>query len=197
MELFPYETAHVVFNNPIYQKWEYQKPFILIFIKYMEELQSVNNIMITDIKPSNILYDPVSRKIVIIDIGKSISLDKKIGLENFDISNLDFGISIKYCSPELIHQQDKKINIRKIMSYLYGATLASLTSIEEKGIEINDWKIGDKTDLDENQKKELQDAIKSLLNKDQEKRLDIKNAKKTLRRIEVTSKVSLTNYMVK
>ena len=33
MEFFPYETADEVFNNPIYQKWEYQKPFILIFIK--------------------------------------------------------------------------------------------------------------------------------------------------------------------
>ena len=166
-------------------------------MKAMNELLSVNNIMITDIKPSNILFDPVSRKIVFIDVGKSIFLDKKYDLENFDISNSDFGFSKIYCPPELIDQRNKIINIRKTMSYLCGATLASVTSIEQEGLEINDWKIGGKTNLDENQKNTLQDAIKGLLDNDPEKRLDIKNAKKAIRKIEVPSKVSSINNILK
>lgn len=60
------------------------------------------NVIITDLKPENTLYDPDSRKATIIDVAGALKMLEDDTLENFKINTYDsFTISPYFCAPEM------------------------------------------------------------------------------------------------
>jgi hypothetical protein len=51
MEVVPQDTADKAFAKPDYQKWEYQKPFIIEILKTMDELLIKERVFNSDLKP--------------------------------------------------------------------------------------------------------------------------------------------------
>ena len=86
MEIVPQDTADRAFAKSDYQKWEYQKPFIMDFLKTMEELLLKDRVFNSDLKPQNTLFDPLSRKMAIIDLGSSLFFETTLDIKKFDIS---------------------------------------------------------------------------------------------------------------
>jgi hypothetical protein len=74
MEIVPQNKADVNLSKPEYQKWEYQKPFINGILKMMNDLLLKERVFNSDLKPQNALFDPLSRKTAIIDLGCSFCL---------------------------------------------------------------------------------------------------------------------------
>ena len=77
MELISQETADKVFSDLKFQKWEYQKFYILDVMKTMLYLFVNYDILNTDLKPSNTIFHPESRKTSIIDIGTALHITNK------------------------------------------------------------------------------------------------------------------------
>jgi serine/threonine protein kinase len=187
MEIVPQDTADKAFAKPEYQKWEYQKPFIIEILKTMEGLLRNERIFNSDLKPQNALFDPLSRKTAIIDLGSSLYIERNLDVKHFDISVGGFGMTEKYCPPEISRiltsedeNIDSHIDLEKSISYLCGITIAEVTSIEtnkkdKKNVE--NWLcLAEKTDLKEEERKKLEGIVRGLIDKDAAKRLSTKQA---------------------
>lgn len=84
MEVFPKHTGTKTFQQPQYQEWKYQKPYLLNVFKGVQHLLD-NKMAMTDLKPENTLYDVDSRKAVIIDLG---GVKKFEEADKFDTSGI-------------------------------------------------------------------------------------------------------------
>lgn len=74
MEIIPQNTGLSVFRKQEgYQKWEYQKPYLLDILGSVNELLNLRVIM-TDLKPENTLYDLDRRKGTLIDLAGSLKV---------------------------------------------------------------------------------------------------------------------------
>jgi serine/threonine protein kinase len=192
MEVVPQDTADKAFAKPEYQKWEYQKPFITEILNTMEDLLINERVFNSDLKPQNTLFDPLSRKTAIIDLGSSLYIEKNLDINHFDISIGGFGKTDKYCPPEIINitnpvneDFDSFIDLEKSISYLCGRTIAEITSFEIK----------ESTDLKEDDKKQLVEIVKGLINEDPAQRLSVNEAKLKIQNL--GSEVDFTNVAQK
>jgi hypothetical protein len=117
MELVPQNTANKVLFRPEYQKWEYQKPYILRVMKTMINLLIDNRILNTDLKPENTLFDPIARSMAVIDLGSSLYIEKHYDLHKFDASVGGFGVTQPYCPPEILDEnQNESVDLKKAIS---------------------------------------------------------------------------------
>ena len=82
MEVLPQNTGGRIFQLPEYQKWEYQKPYLLDVFKGNLSLLSMK-VAMTDLKPDNTLYDTDLRKATIIDLGGTVKVESYQHLDKF------------------------------------------------------------------------------------------------------------------
>lgn len=125
MEILPQYTAKKIFTQNQYQKWEYQKPYLIDVLKNTQELLNFN-IAMTDLKPENTLYDTSLRKATIIDLGGSVKVANRQELEGFDLTRHFFQSTEGFQAPEI--QGNKGIvNMHKALAYSCGKVIAETT----------------------------------------------------------------------
>jgi len=122
MEVFPQNTATKVFANEKYQKWEYQKPYLLDVFNGTLDLLS-NNIVMTDLKPDNTLYDKDTRKATIIDLGGTVKIENKEEIAEFDVSKYSFQSTEGFRAPEL---EKGIIDMNKALAYTCGKIIEGI-----------------------------------------------------------------------
>ncbi|WP_342267925.1 pentapeptide repeat-containing protein [Candidatus Tisiphia endosymbiont of Empis tessellata] len=163
MEVLPQNTATKVFANPNYQKWEYQKPYLLDVFQKTRDLLG-QNVAMTDLKPDNTLYDTDTRKATIIDLGGIVKIDKEEEKTKFNICKYFFQHTKEFSAPEL--QQDKGIiDVETALSFACGRIIEDITKV---------------TDIDHDQVKVL---VNSLIQQTPENRSSIKDAIKGVKKI--------------
>ncbi|WP_341761068.1 pentapeptide repeat-containing protein [Candidatus Tisiphia endosymbiont of Thecophora atra] len=124
MEVLPQNTATKVFANPNYQKWEYQKPYLLDVFQKTRDLLG-QNVAMTDLKLDNTLYDTDTRKATIIDLGGIVKIDKEEEKTKFNIRKYSFQHTKEFSAPEL--QQNKGIiDIKKALSFACGKIIEGI-----------------------------------------------------------------------
>jgi len=124
MDLLPQNTATKIFAEPKYQKWEYQKPYLIDVVQSLNIMLG-DNVVMTDLKPDNTLYDQDIRKASIIDLGGSIKVNSQNELKNFNPSSYPFQFTKGYDAPELHAKHN--IDLTKTVSYSYGKLLQNIT----------------------------------------------------------------------
>ncbi|WP_342269666.1 WD40 domain-containing protein [Rickettsia endosymbiont of Orchestes rusci] len=160
MEILPQNTATKVFANSVYQKWEYQKPYLLdVFSKTLDLLDK--NVVMTDLKPDNTLYDTDIRKATIIDLGGIVKIDNREEISKFNIAKYSFQSTEGFTAIEL-QQKAGVIDIRKALAFACGKIIKDIT------------KYG--TAIISNKEEEIQELITSLTNPNLEQRISIKDA---------------------
>jgi serine/threonine protein kinase len=127
MDVLPQNTGTKIFADAKYQKWEYQKPYILDVFRGVDVLLK-KNIAITDLKPDNTLYDVDTRSATIIDVGGSVYAED---LTRFKGS---FQCTENFAAPEMISMQKGDIiDLYKAISYMCGRLLEEVTVITDFG----------------------------------------------------------------
>jgi hypothetical protein len=125
MEVLPQNTGTKIFADERYQKWEYQKPYLLDIFRAIDALMK-KNIAITDLKPDNTLYDVDTRSATIIDVGGSVYAED---LTRFKGS---FQFTENFAAPEMISMQKGDIiDLYKAISYMCGRLLEEVTVITD------------------------------------------------------------------
>jgi serine/threonine protein kinase len=125
MEVFPQNTATKVFSISEYQKWEYQKPYLLDVLQNLISIAQ-DNIVMTDLKPDNTLYDTDTRKVSIIDLGGTVKVGNSSELQSFNKSSYYYQSTPNFASPELESTQET-IDLIKAQIYTFGKTMESVT----------------------------------------------------------------------
>ena len=77
MEVLPQNTGEKVFGESKFQKWEFQKPYLLDIFQKVSQLLSIN-IAMTDLKPANTLFDTDTSRATIIDLGGTVKFKEEI-----------------------------------------------------------------------------------------------------------------------
>ena len=67
------------------------------------------NIVMTDLKPENTLYDLDQRKVTIIDLGGSVRIEAPDTLKHFRINNYVYTFTSGFCAPEMDINVNKKL----------------------------------------------------------------------------------------
>ncbi|WP_375330738.1 NACHT and WD40 repeat domain-containing protein [Candidatus Tisiphia endosymbiont of Oplodontha viridula] len=157
MEILPQNTATKMFANPNYQKWEYQKPYLLdVFDKTQKLLEQ--NVAMTDLKSDNTLYNTDTRKATIIDLGGIVKIDKEEEKTKFNIRKYPFQHTKEFSAPEL-QQKEGIIDIEKALSFACGRIIEDIT---KGGTDISNV--------------EVKNLINSLTNPNSEQRISITDA---------------------
>jgi serine/threonine protein kinase len=160
MEMLPQNTATKVFATLVYQKWEYQKPYLLdVFQKTLNLLDQ--NIAMTDLKPDNTLYNTDTRKATIIDLGGTVKIDYREEITKFNIRKYSFQSTKEFSAPEL-QQKKGVIDISKALAFACGKIIEDI--------------IKGSTDIKEDEVKKVKNLITSLTNPNPEERSSIKDA---------------------
>ena len=97
MEIVPEKSADKIFEKEEYQKWVYQKPYSIQVLE-ANILLLKNNLLNSDLKPENTIYQPEARKAAIIDLG---GLPKIENTSCFDPEEGGYQCTKGYCPPEL------------------------------------------------------------------------------------------------
>ena len=128
MEMYPQKTAKSIFEDPKYQLWSYQKPFLRDILISTSDLLK-ERIAFTDLKPENALFDPDTFKTAIIDLGGTIKIADTDSLENIERRKYSYDWTQAYCAPEM-KGTSGKINLHKALAYICGKVIEEIT---EKG----------------------------------------------------------------
>ncbi len=120
MEVLPQNTATKIFAQKEFQKWEYQKPYLLDILNGVQELLKQNTAM-TDLKPDNTLYDVDKHHATIIDLGGTVKADN---LENFDLRK-SFQYTKEFTAPEVLSLSGT-VDMAKALSYSCGKVFESI-----------------------------------------------------------------------
>ena len=182
MEVLPQNTGGNIFKLPEYQKWEYQKPYLMDIFEGIRSLLE-RNVAMTDLKPDNTLYDKDLRKAVIIDLGGTVKVESQELLKNFTIEKYSVQSTPAFTAPELQANQGV-IDLSKAISYSCGKVASSISSST------------DYNDVDG----KLKRLIKSLTEEDPTKRLDLEEAISILSYIGddiYKQKIIFSNYVSK
>ena len=126
MEVVPQNTGGRIFQLPEYQKWEYQKPYLLDVFKANLSLLSVK-VAMTDLKPDNTLYDTDLRKATIIDLGGTVKVERFEYLDSFQIKKYSIQITPDFTAKELMAGEEV-ISLTKAISYSCGKLASSILS---------------------------------------------------------------------
>ena len=163
MQMFPQNTATKIFDDPMYQKWIYQKPYLLeVFSSTLALLKE--NIAFTDLKPDNTLYDTDILKTTVIDLGGTIKVDT--AAEKFEKSKFSFQTTPEYRAPEMGDLEKGVINLPKAIAFTCGQLMKEV-------VHKSDYNNG----------KELQALIEKLTHKEPDQRISIQEAIDTLERM--------------
>jgi WD40 repeat protein/serine/threonine protein kinase len=127
MELIPKESAKDIFMKPIYQKWVYQKQYLIDVFSSANYLLEKHNVFVSDLKPDNTLFDTRKNQAAIIDLAGSLSVNSDeitLGL----LSLLKVEYTADYIAPELFAVSEasdykKKISLKKALSYMCGRVM--------------------------------------------------------------------------
>ena len=125
MEMLPQNTATKIFEEAKYQKWEYQKPYLLDVFNSGQEMLS-KNIAMTDLKPDNTLYDTDTRKATIIDLGGTVKVEHQEQLSRFDIKQHSFQSTKEFRAPEL--GGSGVIDMHQALAYAGGMIMKEVTT---------------------------------------------------------------------
>ena len=156
MEMLPQNTATRIFEDTKYQKWIYQKPYLLeVFSSTLALLKE--NIAFTDLKPDNTLYDTNILKTTMIDLGGIIKVDTSI--ETFEKNKFSFQTTPEYRAPEMGDSGDSVINLPKALAFTCGQLMKEVAQ-----------------QSDYNDAKELQALIENLTHKEPDQRISIEEA---------------------
>ena len=126
MEVLPRNTGGRIFQLPEYQKWEYQKPYLLDVFRANMSLLSMK-VAMTDLKPDNTLYDTDLRKATIIDLGGTVKVESEKDLDSFDLEKYSIQSTPAFTAEELKANKGV-INLRKAISYSCGKVASSILS---------------------------------------------------------------------
>ena len=157
MEMFPQNTATKIFREPNFQKWKYQKPFLIELISGTLELLK-ERIAFTDLKPDNALFDPDTFKTTIIDLGGTIKIAATDSIDNFNKESYSCQFTPGYRAPETEGTTKTPISLPKALAYTCGKV------IEE---------VAKKSDYN---KKDLKQLIDSLTEEKPQERITIEEA---------------------
>ena len=156
MEMFPQNTATRIFEDAKYQKWRYQKPYLIeVFSSTLALLKE--NIAFTDLKPDNTLYDTNTLKTTVIDLGGTIKID--LPAENFEKNKYSFQTTPEYRAPEVGDSEYSVINLPKALAFTCGQLMKEV-------VQKSDYSNG----------KELQTLIEKLTHKEPDRRISIEEA---------------------
>ena len=148
MEVLPQNTGGRIFQLPEYQKWEYQKPYLLDVFNANLSLLSAK-VGMTDLKPDNTLYDTDLRRATLIDLGGTVKVESYQHLDSFQIERYSIQRTPTFTAKELT--PDKGIiDLPKAISYSCGKLASSILS---------------RTDYEDKDKK-LEELIDSLCKED-------------------------------
>ena len=159
MEIMPQNTGGQILKLAEYQKWEYQKPYLLDVFRSMRDLLK-NNVAMTDLKPDNTLYDTSLRRATIIDLGGTVKLASQAHLFEFDIQQYNFQNTPKFTAPELTAGQGV-INLSRAISFSCGKLAEDVIT---------------STDLDQDENAKLTALLNSLCSENPADRLDLDKA---------------------
>ena len=156
MEMFPQNTATRIFTDPAYQKWKYQKPYLIeVFSSTLAHLKE--NIAFTDLKSDNTLYDTSILKTAMIDLGGTIKIET--AAEKFEKSKFSYQTTPAYRAPEMDDSEQGVINLPKALAYTCGQLMKEV-------VQKSDYSNG----------KELQTLIEKLTHKEPDRRISIQEA---------------------
>ena len=125
MQILPSNTAYKLFGSSAdhkYKNWNYQKTFLIDVLSNTQSLLDAN-IVFTDIKPQNILFNPSILKTTFIDLGGCLRFKNKAKIVNFDPSKHNIQFTKSYCSLELYHSGTKKIDLALAVRYSCGCII--------------------------------------------------------------------------
>jgi serine/threonine protein kinase len=169
MELFPQNTGEKIFQQKDYQRWEFQKPYLIQLFEKVIQMQDKNTVM-TDLKPANTLFDIDNRVVDIIDTGGIITVSD---IEKCVVNKRSLELTPNFTAPEFkismdgIIMQKDPIDLKKTLVYSCGKILEFiLKNGTDKGIELAQLEIlmGDMTYLDPLKRISLVDALDRLKN---------------------------------
>ena len=160
MEMVPQNSATVIFSDPKYQVWKYQKPYLIDTLQTILGLLN-EQIAFTDLKPDNALYNPNLLQTTMIDMGGTIKINTATdSVDNFKKKKIA-QTTEGYRSPELEEGDDNiTINLPKALAYTCGVI------IKEVALENSDY----------NKKQEIQELVDKLTHSDPNKRMSIEEA---------------------
>ena len=166
MEMFPQNTATKIFREPTYQKWKYQKPFLIDLISGTLELLN-KRIAFTDLKPDNALFDPDTFKTTIIDLGGTIKIAATDSVDNFNIRSYSCQFTSGYRAPETVKSINTSISLPKALAYTCGKVIEEVVQ---------------KSDYSE---KDLKQLIDSLIKEIPQERMTLEEALAHLKKWEM------------
>ena len=160
MEMFPQNTATRIFDDRKYQKWKYQKPYLIEVLSSTLALLK-ENIAFTDLKPDNTLYDTNILKTTIIDLGGTIKVETTT--ENFEKSKYSFQTTPEYRAPEMGELGQDIINLPKALAFTCGQLMKEVARESDfENRQALDDLIEKLTQKDPGQRPTIQEAIESL-----------------------------------
>jgi len=185
MEVLPQNTGTAVFKKPEYQKWEYQKPYLLDVLRGTVELLS-QNIAHTNLKTDNTLYNPDIRKATIIDLGGTVKVQNQQEISNFDVEKYPFEATPGFFAPELNENSGITIlDMNKALAYTCGRVIKSVITAcppnKQLKLELKNEDIS--TDLDKDGVDKIKRLITLLTKDNPEERISIKDAIKEIEAI--------------
>jgi WD40 repeat protein len=183
MEIFPQNTGTRVFSDPKYQKWEYQKPYMISLVQNIQNLAE-ENVVMTDLKPDNTLYNTDTRKTSIIDLGGTIKFNSKEEIYNFKLGSISYSYTKEFAPKELVpgYNEVASIDLTKASVYGIGMILEDITK---------------NTDAD---RQKIEELVSELTKENPQNRLDIKNTLSRISQIGDDSykeQVIYTDYIAK
>ncbi|MGF1926028.1 MAG: hypothetical protein ACQUHE_17770, partial [Bacteroidia bacterium] len=159
MEMFPQNTATRIFAQEKYQKWEYQKPYLLNVMENIQQLLEKGNTAMTDLKPDNTLYDTDTRNATIIDLDGSVKVANQEELSKFDLKKYPFQSTPDFRAPEL-GRKEGVINMHKALAYSCGKVIEAITRNSDYKQQLETSQLIQKlTDLEPELRLSIRDAI--------------------------------------
>ena len=163
MEMVPQNSATVIFSDPKYQVWKYQKPYLIDTLQTTLGLLN-EQIAFTDLKPDNALYNPNLLQTTMIDMGGTIKINTATdSADNFNKKKIA-QTTPGYRPPELEEGEDDDenttINLPKALAFTCGVI------IKEVALENSDY----------NNKQEIQELVDKLTHTEPNERISIEEA---------------------
>mgnify|MGYP000859612344 CR=1 FL=1 len=163
MEMLPQNNAIKIFDDPKYQKWKYQKPYLIEVLSSTLALLK-ESIAFTDLKPHNTLYDTNTLKTTVIDLGSTIKVDTAV--EKFEKSKYSFQTTPEYRAPELGDSENDVIDLGKALAFTCGQLMKDVV-----------------LKSDYQNRKEMQTLVEKLTYKEPDQRISIQEALDNLERM--------------